>query len=679
MVRKRGISFLSTALAFLVFGALTLLWIPEAPRGGFGEVRVQKTETAAKGPAHSGQEAIDAEPKDNDGDAAVHLGGSSPTEGSDRDGPVSEEQGSSGAASLETVEGDAPVELDEGSPVERLDGDIEDTPPEVSSETSFTPSEASETHRTPSVETSEGTPDDAQPPPSETLTAHPIAELVRKAAADHEALLSRQSKTLEAAVREYRRRYAMPPPPHFDKWFAFAQSRNISLTDEFDTIHDMLTPFWGLEPSTVRRRATEALGYANNVQGLLIRDGKVALQSGGKEWERDALSQMVSGFVAWLPDMDLVFNTLDEPRVVLPHEDLARLVERGREAQARMVETPSNAFTKHADDLGDGSSIPEVSTSRFVYMGRQSAWSVSRMSCPPTSPVRSLDDAEDDEGSCGPSRLCFVSNTTAQTDICASPSLRHTHGFFDRPNSLSISHDLVPVFSPSKLSSFQDIVFPAPWYWAGRVPYNASADVPWAEKKGDLYWRGSTTGGFSRWGGWRRHHRQRAVLRLNSDDPTTVFSYHPSNTSGVHWEARASTVSRHAHLLDVSFTHVGQCDPGDCAAQRARLPLAPHAPQHAAFAHKFLLDMDGNAFSGRFQTFLRSASLVLKMAVFREWSSGWVVPWRDYVPLSVGGGEWVEAVRYLEGEGSDVAEGMARRAGVGRAEMEVWLFRLLLE
>ncbi|KAF8625396.1 hypothetical protein AX15_005402 [Amanita polypyramis BW_CC] len=47
---------------------------------------------------------------------------------------------------------------------------------------------------------------------------HPIFKLIRDAEAAWEAKHSRASKTLEQAVREYRRRYRRDPPRGFDHW-----------------------------------------------------------------------------------------------------------------------------------------------------------------------------------------------------------------------------------------------------------------------------------------------------------------------------------------------------------------------------------------------------------------------------------------------------------------------------
>jgi predicted metal-dependent peptidase len=47
---------------------------------------------------------------------------------------------------------------------------------------------------------------------------HPIHDLVANATRDWEAKVARQSKTLEEAVREYRRRHNRNPPKGFDDW-----------------------------------------------------------------------------------------------------------------------------------------------------------------------------------------------------------------------------------------------------------------------------------------------------------------------------------------------------------------------------------------------------------------------------------------------------------------------------
>jgi len=50
--------------------------------------------------------------------------------------------------------------------------------------------------------------------------------------------------------------------------------------------------------------------------------------------------------------------------------------------------------------------------------------------------------------------------------------------------------------------------------------------------------------------------------------------------------------------------------------------------------HKYLVDLDGMSYSGRFFAFLESDSAVIKSSVHREFYSDWLQPWcvRPYVP-----------------------------------------------
>ncbi|CRG85785.1 Beta-1,2-xylosyltransferase 1 [Talaromyces islandicus] len=523
-----------------------------------------------------------------------------------------------------------------------------------------------------------------------TEDSHPIARLINDANSKFDKKRTGQSKSLKEAVQEYRRRYGMPPPPHFDKWFQFAQERGVQLIDEYDTIYNSLLPFWAVPPKVIRERARETLGFDNAVIGLLIRDGKVSLIEGGGDgykWQREATVGMMEGFIKYLPDMDLVFNTHDEPRVVIPSEDLQRMV-----TYAKDVAIPANVnsgsrqkkWSPRPSDVNKGDRIEEVRTTRFNRFAHQPTWTHSRISCPVDSPARSLDeDVSDNMTSFATSDLGFIYNTSAFSDICLSPSLKSSFGFFDRPNAFDIVHDLFPVFSQSKISTFQDILYPSPWYWVNKVPYEANRDFNWGDKKDKMYWRGSTTGGFSRAGGWRRQHRQLFVKKINSPDDALVFN----QIEDGRWTPKEVSRADYSHLFDVKFTFVGQCDPEDCRAQQEHFQIVESAGQQDAWAYKYLVDVDGNAFSGRYHAFLRSNSLIYKLAMFREWHDEWLDAWVHYVPLSLKGNDYVESVRYFaaEEDGKIQAPRLAKQGKewaekvLRNEDLEAWLFRLLLE
>jgi hypothetical protein len=173
------------------------------------------------------------------------------------------------------------------------------------------------------------------------------------------------------------------------------------------------------------------------------------------------------------------------------------------------------------------------------------------------------------------------------------------------------------------------------------------------------------------------------VKNINSASDATVFTQMDDGrwiTSNV---PRQDVKS----LFNVTFTYVGQCDPGDCHAQEEYFDISPSVDQQDAWAYKYLLDIDGNAFSGRYHAFLRSNSLIYKMAVFREWQDEWIDAWVHYVPLGMKGNDAVESVRYFahEEEGKIQAPRLAKQGKewaqkvLRNEDLEVWFFRLLLE
>ncbi|KAF1938575.1 hypothetical protein EJ02DRAFT_410175 [Clathrospora elynae] len=553
------------------------------------------------------------------------------------------------------------------------------------------------------------------PIPLDLSKGHPAAQLIDAAETEFQATLNRQSKSLAEAVREYRRRNGVAPPPHFDKWYEFATRNGAVMIDEFDTINEMLLPFWALKPATIRSRIANALGHEDSALiAIAIRHGAVENFQNGEEWQQQATIGMMKDFVKYLPDMDLGFNMHDEPRVVVPNDLLSSMIAKAKDAvlpRAAKNSAPRNAFSTRPQDLNDGTRFVETSTTKFNRFAHQQTWTHSRLSCPTNTQAQTFEDyAADNLTAYAASPLCYIYNATAFSDICNSPSLSSTFGFFERPNAFNIIHELTPVFSQSKISSFQDIVYPSPWYWMGKVGYDETHDTTWENKTNSLYWRGSTTGGFSRNGGWRRQHRQHIVQRLNAPDTASILVPHSSPAGPTQYTVQDIPRKDLSAHIDVQFSHIGQCDPGDCDAQQEFFTIADRADGQDAWYYKHLLDIDGNAFSGRFYSFLKSRSLTYKMSIFREWHAEWLRPWVHYIPLSLRGDEHVDLVAWFggvelgggnedgkvdkgretgRGNGASEGEKKARRIAerstawhdkvLRNVDFEVWFFRLLLE
>ncbi|KAI5303138.1 capsule-associated protein CAP1, partial [Ascosphaera atra] len=169
---------------------------------------------------------------------------------------------------------------------------------------------------------------------------HPIAHLINEATQEFQEMRGRQSRNLEQAVEEYKRRYAMPPPPYFDVWFNLAQEKGVRIIDDYDTIYHSLLPFWGVKPATIRERAREVIAFKRMVVGVMIRDKKITKAQRAdetKHWRAEALKKMIEPYVEYLPDMDLAINDNDEPRVVIPSDELSVLQQRGTQEVLKLA------------------------------------------------------------------------------------------------------------------------------------------------------------------------------------------------------------------------------------------------------------------------------------------------------------------------------------------------------
>jgi len=91
-----------------------------------------------------------------------------------------------------------------------------------------------------------------------------------------------------------------------------------------------------------------------------------------------------------------------------------------------------------------------------------------------------------------------------------------------------------------------------------------------------------------------------------------------------------------SEIMDVAFVKAtdAQNYPGGLKAMQEdhRFGNAVQLGRHWSF--KYVLDMDGMSYSGRFMAFLASDSAVVKATVYEEYFSDWIEPWLHFIPLS---------------------------------------------
>ncbi|KAK8091466.1 hypothetical protein PG997_001827 [Apiospora hydei] len=518
-----------------------------------------------------------------------------------------------------------------------------------------------------------------------------ISRVITNARAESDRWLAgaKKSNTLAEAVAEYKERHGIPPPPNFDKWYEYATSVDSPIIDTFGQIQADLLPFWGVRPASLRQRTIHLLERPNlSVGGLIIQNGQVTIAPlihGTHRWMMEVMQNMVEPFAQWLPDMQIAFNLDDECRVSVPFDKMEAHYTDGTASRSRLAaRTDVQGFSPSYEPPWPRHYLEDTEESQKLW-GQNSpwfeVWSKSPIfynwissTCSPSAPANNLHwwNRKATCQSCAAPHMTdgVVSSWTMSGDLCHQPDLAYQHGFLYAPSAFAATHELVPIFSQSRMHNFADILYPSPWNFGDKVVYDEGQGISWKDKLNSLYWRGRASDGYATNGAWQVFLRARLVhLAASIRDslrPIALLSYIASERRD---------------------------DDRDCRQQQATFygsPTAEPAPSQdftEHWHHRHLVDLDGAAFSGRFLPFLASRSLPYRAALFRTWWEERVHAWRHFVPLDVRLRELGSILGYLGGTASGNTDA-ERIASEGRAwaekamrkeDMSVYMFRLLLE
>lgn len=585
---------------------------------------------------------------------------------------------------------------------------------------------------------------------SSDKTSHPIDRLITTANQQFDEMMRHESHTLSAAAAAYRARRGRHPPPGFDQWYAFATSRKAVIVEDFwDQIYHDLEPFWALSAGELRKGAWD---YEMTIN---VRSG-VAYAQSDWFWTQIWLS-MVQTVAHLLPDMDLALNAMDEPRLVVPWEKMNKYMSKAsatkgmvpaKEAEnsfERLPQRPSqDAVLPEKDWEGTSKSfdvltcpparLPTWETSRGHAVAikvltidplTEPYWKVTQRGCAPDSPTRkaevmtSWDHAPVFTPNLAEPHMYkgFVSNYTLSTSICHQPDLQGLNGIFINPQTVSATKTLFPMFGGSKLSVNNEILLPAPMYWNEEERFTGGGDtgVAWDKKFDGVVWRGVATGGRNLPENWRAFQRHRFVamnnatkieraedwteLPLNFELPSSAYDLAAQKPvqPGLPRTRLGEWTKKWA---DVAFVDL-MCpeeEPGyTCYYTSPHYSIEDGIRLADQFNWKYLPDIDGNSFSGRYLGFLRSTSLPIKATVYKEWHDSRLVAWKHFVPMDNRYGDWWGIMEYFlgyDGAGDEKAKRKAHdeqaakiaRDGKDWAErvlrkedMQIYVLRLLLE
>ncbi|BGP40133.1 hypothetical protein JCM10450v2_004112 [Rhodotorula kratochvilovae] len=513
---------------------------------------------------------------------------------------------------------------------------------------------------------------------------HPILTLIKRAEQDWNRKVRRQSKTLKDAVVEYRRRYKRNPPKGFDKWWAYAKANRIILVDEYDQIQRDLEPFWALEPSDLAHRV-RVMQERDETFTIQVEEGKVA-EVGGQAFLRRAkdLGDLIRRFSTYVPDVNLTFTRHDQPACQLDYYHRDRMVE-----LANLGE-----FWGPSDYLHD--SDPNLSN-----------WAIG---CPPSSPLRQLEqsileevyDEDEDvpaaeittrfkaaygEASKAATGRSYIYDYQSALDVCQHPETMNLHGF----TSVSGTDPgpLVPLFTFAKTNVHSDIlVTPLEQYSDSYIGY----DPDWEKKTNNkLMWRGSTTGiDFYVQNDWKNSQRARLHFLTNEKEGSKDVLW--ADNDGPVAETNYLVNGLNRAYMDVSFAGGPvQCDEETCKVMSDLIEFKPTMGLNDAYQYKYVMDVDGNGWSGRFHRLMSMKACVLKSTLFPEWYGDRIQPWLHYVPVKVDYSDLYDILTFFRGtpDGKGAHDELAKKIGLAgkhwardhwrKQDMAAYMFRLTLE
>ncbi|KAF3904194.1 hypothetical protein AA313_de0210101 [Arthrobotrys entomopaga] len=415
---------------------------------------------------------------------------------------------------------------------------------------------------------------------------------------------------------------------------------------------------------------------------------------------------MLQAVAKYLPNLDIAMNTLDEPRVVVPWDDIQYHLE--IERRSRILPTHSlNKFSKIVWEVKD-EEINDIDLGFFDQSGKP-YMDLASKSCPPDSYVRSpgnhihkIESYFKDPAS------GIILNYNLSTDLCTvGPLISNLHGFLLSSSDTIATQKLVPIFGECKVNVNNDILFPANKYYDvddTDYTYNPTNDFEWEDKEDVMFWRGVTSDGTQidineTWRNLGRHRFVAFTNATNLGDTKVKMLRSAGEAKVMDYDPALYPVANFAgRKTDVGFDKIQWCVP-HCEYILKEIEARRGVESMDVFKYKYLPDLDGHSFSGRWHAFLKSRSVGMKATIFKEWHDERLKEWVHFVPLDYRFDELYTVLAYFMGlereyvgdemfyvpEHDGQAEGIANRGRewadkvLRKEDIEIYMFRLMLE
>ncbi|KAG6887518.1 hypothetical protein C0995_014656 [Termitomyces sp. Mi166 len=556
--------------------------------------------------------------------------------------------------------------------------------------------------------------------------AHPIFELIRNAEAAWDAKLGRSSKTLDEAVAEYKRRYKRLPPRGFDDWYyimfltsdifvpltckwrwEYVQEHNVQLPDEYDQIYEDLEPFWGMDPRDLQRLQFEWEGHSDSYTIGKTDDGPIMIVNYSLPDVRPStfdftdgayqIMELLEDVEDKIPPFRATFSPHDNPNLPTDWELRSQAIKHA--AAGTCMRLSFHVFYSRLVTYALSQPVLDINDPPPVKLN---GWVAS---CPPTSPA-ALNPLDWNAPAPPPKTKTFIHTHRLAMDPCLHPSHLLLHGQFLSHNQGPVPHRFMPPqFSYSPTMLHHDITPAMPINWVEDLAEDWNPR--WEERRDErLQWRGTSTGIWhARETRWREAQRARAVVWAGLDgggggaggsrgigigSVSVLKAGREDQRVGkgemVRWARWAPA------MLDVAFAGVPSgCAPGTCEELQRLFEWRKPLDMIAAGNYKYVLDIDGNAWSSRFKRLITSNSLIFKSTVYPEWFTDRIAPWVHYIPVQIDLSDLADSLTFFRGDpnGDGAHDDLARKIAMAgrdwslrfwrRQDLTAYMFRLFLE
>jgi len=126
-------------------------------------------------------------------------------------------------------------------------------------------------------------------------------------------------------------------------------------------------------------------------------------------------------------------------------------------------------------------------------------------------------------------------------------------------------------------------------------------------------------------------------MASDKSNATRVVTFpDPPSSSSNYAIAVVPVAKLNEEIMDAAFVKAVATEsyPGGEVALERDHRFGDTVPLGRHWSYKYLIDMDGMSYSGRFLAFLASDSVPLKSTVYEEFFSDWIQPWVHFIPLS---------------------------------------------